>query len=83
MVAKCKDCNMPYDEFQLDSTLPDDQWSMIAKTEEILCANCIVKRASRLPGIIAVRFYLDIVGLENQMPSGLSRRVDLERANSR
>lgn len=29
--------------------------------EGILCANCMVKRASRLPGIIAARMVLEII----------------------
>ena len=57
----CMDCGLPYKDFPLDTTLPDHQWLMIHDNEGgILCANCIVKRASKLPGIIAVRAVFDI-----------------------
>ena len=56
----CIDCDLPYEDFPLDTTLPDEQWAMIAKQEDLLCANCIVKRASLLKGIIVVRAYLAI-----------------------
>ena len=52
----CLDCSLPYEEFGLDMTLPDNQWLMIHPEENgLLCANCIVKRAEKLQGSIAVR----------------------------
>lgn len=58
----CQGCGLPYEEMPLDITLPHYQWDMITTKEEgygMLCANCIVKRARKLPGIIAVRVTLD------------------------
>ena len=57
LVAECLDCGLPYEDFQLDTTIPDDQWLMIHPEGEggLLCAGCIVKRAAKLPRIIAVR----------------------------
>jgi len=58
----CQDCGLPDKEMPLDTTLSHHQWDMITSKEEgygILCANCIVKRARKLPGIIAVRVTLD------------------------
>ena len=62
-IANCKDCELPYQEFGIDTTLPDDQWLMIHPEGfgGLLCANCIVNRASRLSGIIAARMRLEIV----------------------
>lgn len=61
MKAKCIDCGLTYEEFGLDMTLPNEQWLMIHPDEDgILCANCIVKRAGKLEGSIAVRAKIDI-----------------------
>lgn len=54
--AKCLDCGMPYGDFGLDVVLPDDQWLMIHPEKDgLLCASCIVKRASKLPTAIIVK----------------------------
>lgn len=60
----CEDCGLSYQEFGVDTTLPNVQWLAIhpESAEGILCANCIVKRASYLSGIIAARMVLDGVG---------------------
>lgn len=62
-VATCKDCGLPYESFGLDTTLSDEQWIMIHPQGEggLLCANCIINRASHLPGIIAARMALEIL----------------------
>lgn len=62
----CKDCKLDYEKFGIDTTLTNSQWLMIHPEGEggILCANCIVKRASYLKGIIAARLYLEIVDTE-------------------
>lgn len=60
---KCADCGMPYggDDWT-DTVLPDDQWLMIHPEGEggILCANCIIKRASKLKGITRADMKFDI-----------------------
>ena len=60
---KCLDCGALYRKFPLDMTIPDDQWLMIYPEGEggILCAGCIVRRAAKLPGIIAVRAAFEFV----------------------
>ena len=67
IVNCCKDCELPYQEFGIDTTLPDEQWLMIHPEGfgGLLCANCIVNRASHLPGIIAARMRLEIIGRIN------------------
>lgn len=59
---KCLDCGLPYEEFGLDTTLPNGQWLLIHPEghDGLLCANCIVKRAAKIPQVIAVRAVLDI-----------------------
>lgn len=59
--ACCEDCSLPYQDFGADTTLSNEQWSMIHPESEegLLCANCIVKRASSLSGIIAARMELE------------------------
>jgi len=54
--AECLDCGKPYSEFGLDMLLPDEQWLMIHPEKDgLLCASCIVKRASKLPAAIVVK----------------------------
>lgn len=63
----CIDCNLPEEEMPIDTVLSHHQWDMITTREEsygTLCANCIVKRASKLKGIIVAKIYLDIVERE-------------------
>lgn len=63
LMVACMDCGLPYADFPLDTTLPDEQWRMIHNSEGgLLCASCIVKRASRLPGVIAVRAIIEFAG---------------------
>ena len=59
-MLKCMDCGVPYREFPLDTTLPDEQWRMIHDSDGgVLCASCIVRRAAKLPGVIAVRAVIE------------------------
>ena len=58
--AECMDCRKPYNEFGLDMTLPNDQWEAIHPEKNgLLCANCIVKRASGLQNVIAIRAVIE------------------------
>ncbi len=55
----CKDCGLPY-PFPMDSTLPHTQWKQVCDIghdpiEIILCANCIVRRVSKIKGTVALR----------------------------
>ncbi len=67
-MAKCKDCGFAYRAFGIDTTLSNEQWLMIHPEGEggLLCANCMVKRASFLPGIIAARMTLEIATPDNE-----------------
>lgn len=56
----CLDCGKPYRSFLLDATLPHDQWRLIHHSDGgVLCANCIVARAARLSGAMAVRMRIE------------------------
>ena len=56
----CYDCGMDYGGADwIDTVLPNEQWKTIFPEENgILCANCIVKRASKLDGIIITKMIL-------------------------
>ncbi len=56
-MVKCEDCDLPYKEFGLDTTLPNEQWLLIHPEEstDLLCANCIARRAEKIAGTIAIR----------------------------
>lgn len=64
----CLDCNLPYRDFGLDTVLPDDQWAQLIaplhREGGILCASCIVKRASRLKGgPIVMHAWIEMAGM--------------------
>lgn len=54
--ARCLDCGMPYNNvMKLDLVLPRVQWLEVHPGDGgVLCANCIVKRASKMPGALSV-----------------------------
>lgn len=60
-MSKCEDCGFPYTDFGLDTTVSNYQWSIIhpESNDGILCAKCMVKRASKLPGVIAARMVFE------------------------
>lgn len=58
----CLDCGLLYDEFGMDTTLPNLQWKAIMGHEGgILCASCMVKRASNLRGVLAARMVFEVM----------------------
>lgn len=75
MNTKCEDCGLAYSDFGLDTTVPNLQWELIHPGGEggILCANCMVKRASRLNGIIAARMVFEIVPVPSGVPNDVHR----------
>lgn len=56
-LAKCHDCGTLYGHSDwIDTILSNEQWGMIfPERDGLLCANCIVKRASRLTNVISVK----------------------------
>jgi len=60
-MIKCEDCGLPYDDFGLDTTIENLEWEAI-DGHGILCANCMVKRASKkIDGVIAARMHFVII----------------------
>lgn len=61
--VKCLDCGMEYGgEDWIDTVLPNEQWETIfPEGNGILCANCIIKRASKLDNIIIAKMTLTFV----------------------
>lgn len=58
--AYCLDCGKDYEEFPLDTVLPNDQWAMINPAlGGVLCANCMVERASKIKGVIVARIVFE------------------------
>jgi len=56
----CYDCGIPYgDKDWVDTVLSGEQWELIFPEHNgFLCANCIIKRASKLDGIICAKMQL-------------------------
>jgi hypothetical protein len=47
------DCGLDYGQYPLDVVLKKEQWLLIHPDDGgVLCANCIVERASRLQAVI-------------------------------
>jgi hypothetical protein len=55
-IAKCEDCELPYEAFPLDVILPDRDWLLIHPTGDggLLCAACIAKRAAQVAHTIVL-----------------------------
>lgn len=61
MTAACLDCGLPYEDFPLDLLLPRAQWLEIHPDDGgLLCAQCMVKRASKVPGATCVHAVIEI-----------------------
>lgn len=60
-VLCCMDCPKPYSEFGLDLHVPRAQWLAINPNEGgVLCAQCIVNRLAKLPGVTVVHAIAEI-----------------------
>jgi len=69
MVA-CADCGRPYETFDLDVVVPDEQWRDICPTPPsgdsdggILCGACVICRGSKLPGVVVARLHFEFRGV--------------------
>ncbi len=56
LISACEDCGLPYEQFPLDTVLPDADWLIIHPSGEggLLCAGCIAKRAAALSTTIVL-----------------------------
>jgi hypothetical protein len=60
-VLRCLDCGLAYADFPLDVNLPRAQWLAIHPDEHgVLCARCLVSRASKVPGCTVVHAVLEV-----------------------
>lgn len=60
VMAVCLDCKKPYEKFGLDIVLPHSQWLKINPEKDgLLCAQCIINRASKLKGIIVMHAIME------------------------
>lgn len=67
--AACMDCGRPYAEFPLDVLLPRHQWLDIHPADGgVLCPNCLVARAAKLPGAVAVHAVIGISAAQTPQP---------------
>ena len=58
---RCLDCGLLYRDFPLDVNLPRGQWLEIHPGEDgVLCAQCIVQRASKIPGATVAHMVIEI-----------------------
>lgn len=65
-VALCHDCKRDYTTMPLDVVLPDEQWRVLCPEGGILCADCLLARASCLPGVMVARMTLEGLELKTQ-----------------
>lgn len=60
--ANCADCGLPYEDFGIDTTLPNLQWKELTPDGvSLLCANCICKRAAKMPNVLAARTVIEFM----------------------
>lgn len=62
--VKCKDCGQSINDLGMNTIMPDNQWYELCcytgvGTDAILCPNCMVKRASKLPGALVTYLAID------------------------
>ncbi len=59
MDAKCEDCDLPYQDFSMDVTIPDEQWTELTgytNGEGLLCGMCIIQRGAEKYIVARLRF---------------------------
>jgi len=60
-VLFCMDCGLPYEIFGMDAVMPRAQWLEINPDDGgLLCANCMVKRASKVKGATCIHFIIEV-----------------------
>ncbi len=61
-LSNCADCGLPYADFGIDTTLPNLQWKELTPDGAgLLCANCICKRAAKMPNVLAARMVIEVM----------------------
>ncbi len=60
-IAKCEDCHLLYQNFGMDVTIPNDQWTELTgytDGEGLLCGACIIQRGieNEKYGVARLRF---------------------------
>lgn len=56
----CIDCDRLYKDFGLDVVLSNDQWKLIHPDEKgVICAQCIINRASKIKDVVTVNLTLE------------------------
>lgn len=84
LLASCLDCGRDYSDFHLDMLLPRPQWLEIHPDENgLLCAQCIVTRASRVLGVTAIHAILEIAPHRRSAPAPLEPDPPHELMNRR
>ncbi len=60
--SNCADCGLPYENFGIDTTLPNLQWKELTPDSVgLLCANCICRRAEKMPNVLAARMVIEVM----------------------
>lgn len=62
MRLTCEDCGKDYDQFGIDTVIPNAQWNLIHPEREggILCASCMVLRASKISSITVAHMIFEV-----------------------
>jgi hypothetical protein len=67
----CKDCQLPYSHFGMDTHLPRSQWMEICPDDaDLLCANCILNRIrNRIRGATVVHMIVEVATPLPELPA--------------
>lgn len=76
--ARCMDCGLDYSEFKLDIVLPHSQWVAINPANDgLLCAQCIVNRLSKIPGVVCVHAIAEVnLGVQASVATMLNSKEE-------
>jgi hypothetical protein len=59
MTTNCEDCGLAYQDFPMDVTIPNDQWTELTgytDGEGILCGGCIIQRGTEKYIVARLKF---------------------------
>lgn len=68
------DCGLPYKKFGMDLVMPRAQWLEInPKDGGLLCANCMMKRASKIHGATCIHAIIEIAPRKKSSTAGFTK----------
>ena len=85
IAVRCMDCGLDYEhDFPLDVVLTKEQWLLIHPQDGgVLCGNCIVKRAAKLPHVINLTATIKFASDFDDVAEPSNEKADLPPTKAR